>query len=265
MFSLIKTASPNSHKEKSLCFEIITMLLFQMFLFVQSSKNHEKYEACGPTTCGTDPPITIRYPFHLVNKNTKFCGYPGFHITCKENKTLVYKTSHGEYIIKNISYENKSFRLVNSKVLDSKCMPRLKYFSLDRAPFFLDQYSVDLKLLYSCDESFLKIKYGKYRVACDSNHSLRSYAVLDPERRIKCNEMACNDCVAAPVELNGASRNMSMDYMELLENGFMLKWEGISCGKCERSGGRCGFDEKNGAACFCRDRPRREDCYDGKS
>ncbi|KAL7132448.1 hypothetical protein ABFS83_12G074900 [Erythranthe nasuta] len=200
MFSLIKTASPNSRKEKSFCFEINTMLLFQMFLFVQSSKNDEKYEACGPTTCGTDPPITTRYPFHLVNKNTKFCGYPGFHITCKENKTLVYKTSQGEYIIKNISYENKSFRIVNSKALDSKCMPRLKYFSLDRAPFFLDQNFVDLKLLYSCNESFFQIKYGKNRVACDSNHSRQSYAVFDPERRISV--MKCAAMIVWLLRLN---------------------------------------------------------------
>ncbi|KAH6815003.1 hypothetical protein C2S51_019823, partial [Perilla frutescens var. frutescens] len=78
--------------------------------------------------------------------------------------------------------------------------------------------------------------------------------------------MPCRHCVAAPVELEGTDRNETfennVDYEKLLENGFSLRWDGISCNECEQSGGFCGFDDSNGAMCFCSDQPHRQHCYD---
>lgn len=242
---------------------VISVLLH--LLLVQSVD--EKYEACKPKTCGADPPLTIKYPFFIPDEEKDFCGYPGFHVVCKQNKTI-YQTSRGsEYIVRNISYEDHSFRLVNQMVMDKKCIPRLHNFALDRSSVLFDQDFVDLKLLYSCYEPLPPLlNYTERQTSCENNKSLPSFAVLDPERKIVCEEMPCGYCVAAPVEWDGTDRNETLqsniDYEKLLENGFNLRWNGISCNKCEESGGLCGFDNGNGTVCFCPDRPHREHCND---
>ena len=57
----------------------------------------------------------------------------------------------------------------------------------------------------------------------------------------------------------------SMDYIELLKNGFSLEWTGINCVECQLSIGRCGSDENNDAVCFCPDRPHTKHCNDGEA
>jgi len=46
--------------------------------------------------------------------------------------------------------------------------------------------------------------------------------------------------------------------------GFLMYWTAHDCSTCERSGGRCGF-ENNEFICFCRDRPRLKSCDAGNS
>ena len=69
--------------------------------------------------------------------------------------------------------------------------------------------------------------------------------------------MACERYVGAPVDWEGRQYNQTvetMDYIELLKNGFSLRWTGINCIECQLSGGRCVFDENNDAASLCPDR-----------
>ena len=69
-----------------------------------------KYEACLPQNCGSGPNIT--YPFWILDNDTDFCGYPGFEVACEQRKPI-YRTSRSHYLIKDIFYQNQSFRLVN--------------------------------------------------------------------------------------------------------------------------------------------------------
>ncbi|KAJ9708246.1 hypothetical protein PVL29_000350 [Vitis rotundifolia] len=81
-------------------------------------------------------------------------------------------------------------------------------------------------------------------------------------------EMACERYMGAPVDWERRQYNQtveSMDYIELLKNGFSLQWTGINCVDCQLSGGSCGFDENNGAICFCPDRPHTAHCNDGEA
>jgi hypothetical protein len=54
------------------------------------------------------------------------------------------------------------------------------------------------------------------------------------------------------------------NYGEVLKMGFLMNWTARNCSTCERSGGRCGF-ENNEFICFCRDRPRLKSCEAGNS
>ncbi|KAL9375026.1 hypothetical protein Peur_031905 [Populus x canadensis] len=49
------------------------------------------------------------------------------------------------------------------------------------------------------------------------------------------------------------------NYLEVLKMGFLMNWTAYDCSTCERSGGRCGF-ENNEFNCFCRNGPRLKSC-----
>ena len=136
------------------------------------------------------------------------------------------------------------------------CSSPQKFFAFDRSSFGFGPLFVDLWLFYKCNGSF-PWKYAQNLIVCASNNTHRSYAVLDTgEKSINCSEMPCESYVAVPVELEGGQQNQtveSIDYIELLRNGFALEWStAISCTECERSGGHCGFNHSE-IVCFCFD------------
>lgn len=185
-----------------------------------------RYEACQPKNCGNGP--NISYPFQIIDENIDFCGYPGFEVACEDNKPI-YSTSSTEsdYIIEDIFYDSHSFRLVNSEVTNLSCPSPQKFFASDRSSFGFGPHFVDLWLFYKCNGLFPR-KYAQNLIECASNNTCRSYAVLDTgEKSINCSEMPCESYVAAPVELEGGQQNQtveSIDYIELLRNGFALEW-----------------------------------------
>ncbi|XP_042020110.1 LEAF RUST 10 DISEASE-RESISTANCE LOCUS RECEPTOR-LIKE PROTEIN KINASE-like 1.2 isoform X2 [Salvia splendens] len=55
------------------------------------------------------------------------------------------------------------------------------------------------------------------------------------------------------------------EVVEVLRRGFVMKWRASECGACERSGGRCGFNETTYLfRCFCPNRPRYWLCRSDK-
>ncbi|KAK3031582.1 hypothetical protein RJ639_036381 [Escallonia herrerae] len=193
--------------------------------FVQSAD--WEYETCRPRKCTTGP--NIRYPFYIEDdkNDTSFCGYPGFNVAC-ENDKPVYATSRGNYIVKDIFYEERSFRLVNDVATNnSTCLSPDSFFAFDRSSFEFGPNFVDLYLFYHCNDSFPE-NYTQNLIACASNATHRSYAVLNTgKNEINCSAMPCESYVAAPVEVQGGQDNQtveSIDYTKLLENGFTLEW-----------------------------------------
>ncbi|XP_057508804.1 LEAF RUST 10 DISEASE-RESISTANCE LOCUS RECEPTOR-LIKE PROTEIN KINASE-like 1.2 isoform X2 [Actinidia eriantha] len=223
-----------------------------------------RYEACRPQNCGSGP--NIAYPFQIIQDTVDFCGYPGFEVYCEGNRPI-YATSRGNYFIENIFYQNNSFLLVNAMVINSTCPTPPKFFAFDRSSLSFGPNHADLYLFYNCTDSFTA-NYTGYPISCASNSTHLTFAYLDTGiSTVNCTGLPCESWVAAPVEIEGGQNGQeieSVDYAELLRFGFTLEWVGIGCDECEKSGGRCGFNNSN-RACFCLDGPHGRHCNDGKS
>ncbi|KAB1205597.1 hypothetical protein CJ030_MR7G017769 [Morella rubra] len=219
------------------------------------------YESCPPGNCGTGP--NISYPFYVFGTGEDNCGLPGFGIGCNQSKPI-YETSTGQYVIRDIFYENQTFRLVNGEFADGSCFARLHNFTFDRSSLQFTRNHADLLFFYHCNASF-SIGYEKSVVACASNATLRSFVVLvNDVRHFNESTSDCEAFVAAPVELEGGYCNQTIgnvDYRKLLKNGFTLEWSGFDCVACQRSGGRCGY-EKGDNVCYCHDRIHHSSCHE---
>ncbi|XP_062110058.1 LEAF RUST 10 DISEASE-RESISTANCE LOCUS RECEPTOR-LIKE PROTEIN KINASE-like 1.2 isoform X2 [Humulus lupulus] len=254
---------------------IIHELLFHVWMSIHfnSLLADPRYEACQPKNCGDG--LNISYPFYVEGAGADFCGLEGFRITCRENKTI-FMTSRGPYIVKNISYENQTVRLVDLDVVNASCAVPKHYFSFDdNSPFDYSSSLANLQFFYMCNQSFSP-PFETASVACVSNSSRHSFVALFPDHNFKRNrdisysDLSCKSQVAVPVDLEGNwqfNRTIrTVNYTELLMSGFSIVWHdsyGDTCVNCKAIDGRCGF-QNNQSLCFCSpDEPRHSYCSVG--
>ncbi|KAI4373270.1 hypothetical protein MLD38_011411 [Melastoma candidum] len=228
-----------------------------------------KYASCSPRNCGH---LSISYPFWVVEKavDNSACGYRGFDMRCIDDQPI-YRTSGADYMIKDISYEENSFRVVDLQVINSSCPKPTQNYYFDRSPVDFGPNHADLVLFYGCKRSSpLDNVTTLVKIPCGQNASYPSFVGLiangsSPDWP---NMTRCETSVEVPVELGESQVNSTVkdvDYAGLLRAGFTLKWTALyDCERCHRSGGRCGYDhEKLISVCFCPDRPHPLDCHDG--
>ncbi|KAF3431759.1 hypothetical protein FNV43_RR26495 [Rhamnella rubrinervis] len=226
------------------------IIFFFLTLSVESVLSTDpRYEACrGPRNCGTGP--SISYPFYIHGAGVDFCGQPDFKIVCEEKKPI-YSTPRGP-IIKDISYENQSFRLAAVELENTTCLAPSHYFSKHSSLSFSSNHA-DIQFFYGCNESFT-LNLERFLVPCASNSSYHSFVALVPGTVDLSKGKGCESEVAVPINLEGDQTNQtitSVDYVELLKTGFILEWHGDACEKyCRESGGRCGY-ENGVSVCFC--------------
>ncbi|KAK2451585.1 LEAF RUST 10 DISEASE-RESISTANCE LOCUS RECEPTOR-LIKE PROTEIN KINASE 1.2 [Trifolium repens] len=239
---------------------IITIILF-LITIVQSI--NPKFEACTPQTCGNGP--SIKYPFWIPYQQDSFCGYPQFEITCKNNNPIL-KTSTYDLLVKNISYSNSSLLVTNIDVYDKNCpAPMYNYtLALDQTPFTYSSENSNLSFFYNCTTE--PIDYPTYDVECAENATHYSFAVFHKEA-LEHKNYSLNECefmVNTPLVLNTSVNFTSllrMSYIDVLKMGFVLNWTVPDCQHCEKSGGRCGFDNYK-FICFCKDKSYLKICGD---
>jgi hypothetical protein len=239
---------------------IITIILF-LITTVQSI--NPKFEACTPQTCGNGP--SIKYPFWIPYQQDSFCGYPQFEITCKNNNPIL-KTSTYDLLVKNISYSNSSLLATNIDVYDKNCpAPMYNYtLALDQTPFTYSSENSNLSFFYNCTTE--PIDYPTYDVECAENATHYSFAVFHKEA-LEHKNYSLNECefmVNTPLVLNTSVNFTSllrMSYIDVLKMGFVLNWTSPDCQHCEKSGGRCGFDNYQ-FICFCKDKSYVKICGD---
>nr|XP_048318011.1 LEAF RUST 10 DISEASE-RESISTANCE LOCUS RECEPTOR-LIKE PROTEIN KINASE-like 1.2 [Ziziphus jujuba var. spinosa] len=240
----------------------VSILIFSFTLRVESVVPQDsRYEDCKPRNCGSGP--EIRYPFYIHERGVEFCGQPGFKVVRMENKPM-YWTSRGPYVINDISYENRSMRVVAAEHLNATCFAPSHKFSIGHfSPFSYSSKHAYLQFFYGCNRSSSLFGSETFSVSCASNSSYHSFVILVPKF------VKVESCMAdayVPVDLEEDQSNQTIktvDYVQLLKNGFTLEWYGEACGKyCTESGGRCGHE--NGiSVCYCRDGTQPADCRKG--
>ncbi|XP_011008307.1 PREDICTED: probable serine/threonine-protein kinase At1g18390 isoform X2 [Populus euphratica] len=234
------------------------------YLATQTVSQHPKFKSCEPKNCGAGP--NISYPFWLPQEQESFCGYPNFMLNCSD-KGAVLAISNDVYIIKNISYANNSLLVANAAVYEESCPTPLHNINLDRTPFTISPGYTNISFFYNCT-SKPKDNYSLYNLSCATNsthYSFVGFHLEEIEMRSNYSLNSCHDFANAPIHTcEDIGSLLGENYREVLKMGFLMNWTAHNCSTCERSGGRCGF-ENNEFICFCRDRPRPKSCDAGTS
>lgn len=248
----------NIFKLKSF-FAVFSTFLFLTLVHTGLSVDLQ-FQACEAKNCGNGP--NISYPFWILNDHPDYCGHPGLRIVCRNNDPIL-QTPNNDYIVKDIFYGNRSFRVLNSDTIYNSCPAPLHNFTMARSLFRFGQNIDQLLFFYNCtspyqDESFTSL------VHCNTNSSLYSFVVLSQHREFDylTSSLMCKVVVGAPVELDGESIS-GRNYTMFFKKGFSLKWVVDNCVDCLQSGGRCGM-LKEKFVCFCPHRTHSKHCGNGK-
>ncbi|XP_019052113.1 PREDICTED: uncharacterized protein LOC109114236 [Nelumbo nucifera] len=141
----------------------------------------KKNEYCSPSSCGNIK--NIHYPFRLKGDPRINCGDPHYELACENNRTVLY-LHQGRYYVEEVSYENRTIRVVDSGLQDDNCssMPRYSLsrfnFSDGGEPyeFAFDQRNWN----YWFQVAHLSCEAPVRRVGCGRDHSSSDeYCVLD--------------------------------------------------------------------------------------
>ncbi|XP_026380668.1 LEAF RUST 10 DISEASE-RESISTANCE LOCUS RECEPTOR-LIKE PROTEIN KINASE-like 1.2 isoform X3 [Papaver somniferum] len=238
---------------------IITLSLIKLALPLD-----HRYEDCKPKDCGNG--LNISYPFWIEKD---FCGYPGFNITCKKNEPILYAAGY-DYIIRDIHYGNRSFRVENPVAHSSCPVPFRNSTFNDQSPFKLGSGVQLLSFFYICT-NFSRHLYKNYiypvNTSCVSSSDSKIYSLAGfvPSGESLYDRLSCQLSVHVPVEVEPSFKTGQVNgYMPFMKKGFTLEWRKSPCTECQASGGYCGVNEKGLVVCFCKDGPYHKKC-DSKS
>ncbi|XP_022860660.1 LEAF RUST 10 DISEASE-RESISTANCE LOCUS RECEPTOR-LIKE PROTEIN KINASE-like 1.2 [Olea europaea var. sylvestris] len=229
----------------------------------KSSATDFRYDACLPKNCDNGP--KIKFPFYIEGLQKSYCGYPGFHLKCGKHGYPMISSTENDYIVENISYPRRSFRVYNAAVLSNlngRCLPQIRNTTLPIREF---QYvnATSLYFLSNCIEP-LPNDLLRYKVDCPGEkRDNLDLAICDKDENLQKGLKNCEKIVAAPVEVHGDEERIVVgEYKKILRRGFELNYSSSSeCSTCEREGGRCGFNTTIFKfRCFCPDRPRPRGC-----
>lgn len=223
----------------------------------------QQYEVCSKARyCGNQ---IIQFPF-FIQQEASYCGYPGFELTCVKNESLILKVSEGEYKVDEIFYSNNSVRVSNLLSLEGALcsLPKITNLQLPSDGQFQLHNNSNIILLSNCTSESAE-KYSNYKVGCDLQKNDTDWVLVmrEYDANISHATEACKTVKLAPVDNHSGDDG---NYLELLRNGFVLKWNASNCSDCEASGEYCGNDGEpiNKINCFCANRPHSRSCKSRK-
>ncbi|KAM2280467.1 hypothetical protein ACFX1S_041187 [Malus domestica] len=209
----------------------ISHLLFPLpfLLFTHISALND----CPASDCGGDDSFPIRFPFRLVPKQPKNCGFPGFNLACNSHgQTTLKLPNSGDFFVRRISYATQEIQLFDPE----KCLPRkLLTLNLSGSPFVTPTYQNYTFL--SCPASFTKSRFTP--IDCLSNSTT---SVLATPSATLANSMSATCQIVDTLEVPVCGQVQTEDgFSTNLDWDLSLTWYEPSCSSCEVEGGICGF------------------------
>ncbi|KAI3976555.1 hypothetical protein MKX01_008413 [Papaver californicum] len=210
-----------------------------------------RFEDCKPKDCGNG--LNISYPFWIKEE---YCGYPGFKVTCKNNEPILYVAGY-DYIIREIYYDKRSFRVENSVAFGACPVPFRNSTFNGQTPFKFGSEVQVLSFLYNCTD-FNHTLYDEYIYPVNTScvrfdSKLFSFAGFAPSGKSVYDRLMCQFRVNVPAEVEPSleTEGQVNGYLPLLEKGFTLEWDKKPCTRrCQESGGYCGVDKNDLVVCF---------------
>lgn len=217
-------------------------------------------ETCLDAVCHMNEPL-IRFPFHIEEKQTNTCGYPGFKVLCNEsekNQTLLNLPYMENLSIQKINYAKQEL-FVNDP---NNCLPKqLLSLNLSTSPFDAVYYQQFTFFNCSYNLEYLTSRYKP--IACLSDYSKYNVFATPSLTVFVHLSSVCDlvDTVNVPVQSPFFDQVLSSE----LNDDLRLSWNSPPCGRCESHGGRCGFKNNFTFEIACYNVPSRQGISRGAS
>ncbi|MCL7047710.1 hypothetical protein MKW94_023867 [Papaver nudicaule] len=239
-----------STREKAIRFSVIHFITILQLIAISISE-----DACGNVLCGS---LQIRFPFYLNDTQPSYCGYPGFELSCTDNKeTVVHLPLSGAFLVSFINYTDQSVEIYDKK----GCIPEriIAGYNLSHTPF-TTQYNQNY-LIFNCsgDEGD-RPSYKYRRIDCLSSptSTYKLFAIAGDE------SFAYNlpsHCELSTTVTWPRWDPRDYDYVYNVNLGSLrMNWkEPAKCSQCEIDGQICGYQNHNsthGIGCF--EKPKEE-------
>ncbi|CAM0147032.1 unnamed protein product [Urochloa decumbens] len=237
--------------------------------------------SCSNVTCGKH---VVQYPFSLLNESD--CGYPGLGLVCENNSTLILPVKSHRYTVFSIDYARHTVSVSDADADaddgEYPVCPRLHVnLTIDYASSWLQPAPSDsnITFLYNCKKN-ASWSSAVELIGCQADGDKRSYVLPDGVATgAEAYEYECEEVVVAPVlgvhkeRMLGppgspAPANGSVGVGDVVRAGFELMYSAHTkqCGRCESSGGWCGYQHNQTNAgemkftCFCDNGPAADRC-----
>ncbi|KAK3440502.1 hypothetical protein EUGRSUZ_B00769 [Eucalyptus grandis] len=208
-----------------------SLLFFFISLHIQfpmpASGEFQPFQDCTPFDCGKQQ---ISYPFRHIRRPS-YCGYPGYELDCDRN----YTTLSMEILVNtslNFSLFNYTSRYFNSSLFyNCNLLWPPRHYHWFHCPLYGLGY------------------FALYADRAKPLHKRCNFSVLVPNSHSEAPGLA-----APPEGSHHSASNAAIS--EFLRKGFEITWivDTSQCEKCNKSGGRCGYDRKRlRFNCFCPD------------
>ncbi|GMH19021.1 hypothetical protein Nepgr_020862 [Nepenthes gracilis] len=210
------------------------------------------YETCKETIyCGSIG--TVEYPFYTENR-PKYCGHPGFNLSCTGIPTITIMSQ--EYYVISINDTTNTLVVARTDYWGHVCPASLVNITIDFTLFSYTSADENITLYYGCTSSLSGLQKS-CGTSTDGEYFLtRSMEDSDSYQQ---QLASCSGKLFVPVHQSDVaaiddSEGSAGTVTSALKNGFELEWlpENNKCGECEDGGGQCGFDWDLGDfTCYC--------------
>ncbi|XP_033513853.1 rust resistance kinase Lr10-like [Nicotiana tomentosiformis] len=210
---------------------LIAMVSFAMF--------GEGANDCKESRCNSDGP-SIRFPFRLQHQ-PQHCGYPGFELSCTNNKTILSTLPNSLIlIVEDIDYASQEITLY----CPTSCILNLLYFNFSASPFLFNDEPLLCNFSIFSPSGISNSDFGSQDCSATSDPGLIALSNLEPLK-----DYLGSSHYKKIAEISSVPCDLS--YYPL-----RMSWLNPKCGDCEGLGMDCGFKNYSnqlGTKCF--DRP----------
>ncbi|XP_017217985.2 LEAF RUST 10 DISEASE-RESISTANCE LOCUS RECEPTOR-LIKE PROTEIN KINASE-like 2.1 isoform X2 [Daucus carota subsp. sativus] len=233
--NLEELSAKNQGKMKLLILHLCATINICLLCFpYKSFCADNKFKECKKARyCGNQ---TIRFPFY-TDDIPQYCGFPGFELTCINKDVLLLNLFDDQYKITQVFYANNSFRVSNVLSLRSGfcSLSKIRNLELPGGDERFELHSSSTLILFSNCTSQSGDRFSKNKVGCDLKKDGADWVLAmktdDPD--VDFAYEACESVVLAPVHDYGEDGDT--DYLNLIRNGFDLKWTVTGCRECKDS------------------------------
>ncbi|KAJ3700849.1 hypothetical protein LUZ61_004554 [Rhynchospora tenuis] len=216
-------------------------------------------EACAPVRCGS---VDISYPLWIREHQADYCGYPMLEIDCRDDKPFLLQSYDTNYYIERVFYDNSSFVLINSVLVNWKPNCSVPQFnvSINLGPMVVSKTNKELVFFFNCGNmSSPPLEYQPTPCVTGQSDGAGNESFVrlfenydDGVNSVKGESLG--NCSISRIPVSGWNGSGVANYTTLMNDGFLVELKVNNCSDCQKSGGQCGFNTSSIMfMCICPD------------